>query len=115
MSFAYLTYVCLLGLTFATTTTAITDDILGKEGSLALQVALLIAVMALGTVIVTLHRNQNKADQNRYDALMKHHEGFAAEVSRERSYWQDTMVTVVKENTEAMTALRETIRDVTHH
>lgn len=102
---AIIAYLFLASITVATTTADMGSDLLGKEGSLALQVALLIAVASLGTVIVTLHRVQTRADKARYDSLMGHHQAFAEDVRKERTYWQSTMVEVIRDNTKTQASL----------
>jgi hypothetical protein len=115
MQTAVTVYFILASFTVATTTADVGSEILGKEGSLALQVALLIAVASLGAVIVTLHRVQTRADKARYDSLMVHHQSFAEDVRKERGYWQETMVTVIRDNTKAMASLSTLLEDGHRH
>lgn len=81
-------------------------------GNLALQIALCIAVVGLISAVLVMWRTGNRANKEKFDELMRHHDDFAKEVRQERTQWQGVLVQVVKDNTSAMEGLKGAIKQV---
>jgi hypothetical protein len=107
---------CIYGM-FAFLTIA--NDLLdfGKEGStIGGQALLFLAVIILGGVVLVLDKRREKTRDAERDALgaqfhglLNHHESAVESARTERVKFQDELLTVVKQNTEANIALRTLI------